>query len=352
MVASTSAVARSLYEWQPLPEDSFSTLLGDDVNLRRTLQIGALWFASSAILSTYANTAFLHEFGDPMSHAVVRFSTSAIIGLTSMAVQKPAMLVRVPGLLKELWLPAACLLAANVLNSLALQLSGITICYVVKSSIPVLTAALCLIRGESFPPLTYAALAAVCSGVALASFSDSEYCAAGLAAAFGSAVAQTALNLTSKQALLRLGLSGGDGQCVLTCCCTLASLPMYAIGVGAASGERSLSSMVAGQSGVFARGSSVRSLCLVVAVGIAYHAEYSLNFAFVRLVSPLTFSVADVARRLAVIISGALFFQKALSAFNGVGIALSLGGTLCFMFMSSRQGAGRTKRPRHPASRR
>ena len=42
-----------------------------------------------------------------------------------------------------------------------------------------------------------------------------------------------------------------------------------------------------------------------------------------------------VARRLAVILAGALIFQKALTALNGVGVALSLGGVLAFLATSA-----------------
>ena len=91
---------------------------------------------------------------------------------------------------------------------------------------------------------------------------------------------------------------------------------------------------------------SPRAAGLIGAAGVAYHLEYSLNFSFVRLVPPLAFSVADVARRLAVILAGALIFRKALSTLNCVGVALSLGGVLAFLAASA--DAPPPKRRRQP----
>lgn len=120
------------YEWQPLPEERPLPYSSSQPRTapRHTLIIGALWFLSSALFSTYANTAFLKEpgLGDPLVHAVVRFGTSALVGFLTMAVQGDWHSLRLaPRRMLALWLPGLCLLAANLLNSLALQLSGITI---------------------------------------------------------------------------------------------------------------------------------------------------------------------------------------------------------------------------------
>ena len=65
------------------------------------------------------------------------------------------------------------------------------------------------------------------------------------------------------------------------------------------------------------------------------HSEYTLNFTFVRLVSPLAFAITDVARRLAIIVVGAAIFRKRLTPLNGAGVALALGGVLCFLAATS-----------------
>ena len=280
------------------------------------------------MFSTWANTAFLQEVGSPALHVAVRFGFSAALGLASIALYPDSIrIAQVPARLPQLAIPAACLLAANMLNSLALKLSGITICYVVKSAIPALTVVACVLRGERFPLAVYLTLLPTIVGVALASLSDSEFSMAGLLAAVGSTCAQTALNLTSKQALSRLGLNGSKGQCLLTCNCALAAVPLCLV---ANRGSPGGSTTPGGLTG-----SPSRTTVLLAAAGMAYHAEYSLNFAFVRLVSPLAFSVTDVARRLAIILTGAALFRKQLSRTNGMGVGLALGGVLCFLLAAS-----------------
>jgi len=335
-----AALAASAYEWQPLENDQpllpVSSSAVRPSSLISVLSRGGLWFATSATFSTWANTAFLREVGSPALHAAVRFNMSAAIGIGSVALWPGELkLSQFPSRMRGLLLPAMCLLAANVLNSLALQLSGITICYVVKSGIPALTVLACMLRGEVFPPAVFATLVPTILGVALASFSDADYSMGGVLAALGSAIAQTSLNLTSKRSLARLHLSGAEGQCLLTCCCALASLPLSA---------------VLGNEQPPADGSppsAMRAALLVVSAGLAYHLEYTLNFAFVRLVSPLAFSVTDVARRLAIILTGAALFRKPLTSLNLLGVALALGGVLCFLLVSSTAPPPR-KRPRQP----
>ena len=45
-----------------------------------SLLVGLLWFSSSALLSTWANTTFLRTFADPLLHTLIRFAGSAILG--------------------------------------------------------------------------------------------------------------------------------------------------------------------------------------------------------------------------------------------------------------------------------
>ena len=46
----------------------------------KLLGVGAAWFLSSALLSTWSNTTFLTHFPSPLGHMLVRFVGSAMIG--------------------------------------------------------------------------------------------------------------------------------------------------------------------------------------------------------------------------------------------------------------------------------
>ena len=103
----------------------------------------ALWFAVSSVASTYFNTAFLREFnGDATALTFIRFLGSALIGLVgnTLGLNGPRVTPqRFIQLLPSFLLPAAFLLGANLFNSISLDKGGITLTYVVKAGIPVVT---------------------------------------------------------------------------------------------------------------------------------------------------------------------------------------------------------------------
>lgn len=70
----------------------------------------------------------------------------------------------------------------------------------------------------------------------------------------------------------------------------------------------------------------MRPLFLMSLAAVAYQLEYSLNFIFVTMVDPVTFAVADIVRRLAVIVTG-------FSVFIYISITLSL--SICSMTSAS-----------------
>lgn len=293
------------------------------------LVIGFLWFASSAVVSTYANTKFLKEFDSPLAHTVVRFACSSFIGFLTAVLQPDGLApLRTLSLMWALRLPAALLLVANLLNSVALQLSGITLCYVCKSGIPVFTVCLMVLQGQHFAPIVYASLLPTVLGVALASASDLDFSLGGLVAALGSALAQALLNIISKRQLKELRVSGREAQFLMASCCMVAALPVYALHPAQLSD--------ADDREVFAHAAHVpRAGAILLLGGVAYHIEYMLNFMFIPFVSPLAFSITDIARRLTIIIAGAILFSKALTTLNVLGITLALGGVLWYTCLST-----------------
>lgn len=300
--------------------------------------LGAAWFLSSALLSTYANTAFLNRFGDPAAHTLVRFAGSAIIGFASNAVAKPRLTAtQISSLALEFRLSALFLFLANGMNSVALQYSGITLNYVVKATIPFWTVLVTMFLGERYTLSIYLSLIPTVGGVVLASWSDSNFNLAGLAAALCSTIAQTLLNLFSKRAVQRSGVTGQQAQFIMASLSACASLPLYVIFSKTSSGEDD-GVFMSSASALMVRG-DVAPLGMIALAALAYHSEYLLNFMYVARVSPLAFSVTDIARRVSIISAGALMFGKPLSAMNMLGIVIALGGVLWYSILNqSREG--------------
>jgi hypothetical protein len=98
------------------------------------LLTGVPWFLSSALLSTWANTAFLQTFKDPSLHIFVRFVGAACVSTAGCIASKEfSSMEEFVDVLRAVAYPAALLWVANYANSVSLAMSGITLTYVVKA---------------------------------------------------------------------------------------------------------------------------------------------------------------------------------------------------------------------------
>jgi len=292
---------------------------------RDTIMVGMAWFVSSAVLSTWANTAFLNEFESVLGHTFVRFVGAALLSAMALG---PSAATRHLETGIELFSPVAvCLFCANLLNSVALVKTGITLTYVVKSAIPVLTVLLCAIQGERFPVSIYLSLIPTVIGVALASASDVSFDPSGLIAAIGSAMAQTLLNVMSKKASEATGVNGFPAFFVM---CSFASLLATVAFILVPSEPV----FVPAYQALVGPAHDIYPALLIIMAAAAYQIEYGLNFVFSSYVDPLTFSVADIARRLAIILVGTAIFDKELTLLNIAGIGLALVGVLSYNLLN------------------
>jgi len=226
------------------------------------------------------------------------------------------------------------LMVANLLNSVSMMCSGVTLTYVVKSLIPFFTVVCCRARGQHFGLEIYASLLPICAGVSIASATDVDCSVFGLTCALGSSLAQTLLNITSKERIESLKLSGMEAFTVMATTCTVFSVPLLLVSYSQDTGNGMLSAVFNSPDGV-----PFAALQVVIMAAFAYHVEYTLNFLFVALCSPLAFSVTDIVRRLGTICCGALLFHKPMTPLNGMGVVISLLGVGTYTTVSKRAAA-------------
>jgi solute carrier family 35 protein E1 len=344
--------------------------------------VGAAWMISSALLTTYSTTRFLKYNGndDNGRSESVRFTNpSAPVGYKQKQrrinkwpnskllqhLNRPSLLTLyrfggsfLLGLLLHpnlyirsrllqtinaapvfLW-PAIFLFVANLSNSVALNRIGIPLTYTSKCGIPVATVALTVLLdgGAALPPtLALLALLPIAAGIAMASWSSPHYEPVGFVAAILSTASQSALNVSSKRAMTKTGVTGSAAQRVmvwigllLTVCVT--AMQQY-ITNNNSNAANSSSNGGTRQGFLGAETTALHALpppvWLSAMAVFAYHLEYVLSFMFVKLVQPVTYGTCDAVRRLAIILSGrAMFGGARLTAVNKVGIALSLAGAL------------------------
>ena len=283
-----------------------------------------LWFMSSAIFSTYLNTKFLLVFnGDAFALTLFRFLGSALIGhFINLLTILNGHSFNLTGFFKTLRafvIPALSLLVANLFNSFSLERGGITLTYVVKAGIPLVTVLICILNGQSVSAKTVAAMIPIVVGVGLSAYADTQFSWDGFFAAWISTIAQSLLNVTSKTGISITGLSPQQSQLVLV---SIASFFLLVINAFTQTmiWERFFT-LCYGDSNVF--------LVMILTV-IAYHVEYVLNFIVTKYVSEVLFSVLDVMRRLSIIIVGAMIFGNSLSYLNIFGVILALTGVMLF----------------------
>eukprot|EP01083_Nonionella_stella_P049519 131922_1 len=293
-----------------------------------------VWIATSCIFSTYANTAFLNEFNDASALTFFRFAGSAFFGFItnilfgSLSIRQ--MLLNVPAL----FIPSLFLLSANFFNSVALNLTGISVTYITKSTIPIWTALITVLYFRHKPQTysIYLTLIPTVIGVAMSSLSDLDFRISGFIAALVSTISQTLMNIVSRNTLQSSDLNGAQFQFVMASINTVILFPIYLYFADDTSVIYKLPfSMHNGMSW-----HDNREWIVFVLAPLAYHVEYVFNCLLVGRLSALAFSMTDITRRLLIIICGAIMFNKTLNCVNKCGIVLALGGVALYTKLSNK----------------
>ncbi|KAL7569347.1 hypothetical protein ACA910_016889 [Epithemia clementina (nom. ined.)] len=325
--------------------------------------VGIAWLVSSALYTTYATNQFLNYKPTTVTVTERRSSVSPLLPpLTFPAykwkVTRPTLLTlcRFGGSLLlgliahtdfRIWerivetaqaapaflFPAACLFVANFSNAVSLDRIGISLTYTSKCAIPLITVLLALLMdGVKSLPNQYALLSLVpiAVGIGAASWNSPTFEIAGFSAAMLSATAQSALNVSSKRAMMKTGIRGASTQRVL-----VAVGLIIAMAVTYFENKSNVAKSTKAGSAESTTKEGEPLMIYVMAI-TAYHIEYVLSFMFVKLVSPVTFGACDAVRRLSVILAGrAMFGGKPLTAVNIAGIGLALLGALGYSVTTS-----------------
>ncbi|CAJ1376866.1 unnamed protein product [Effrenium voratum] len=296
-----------------LDKDPNSQDLADVVERRLAARLGQQVLQLSEVLQRVvsAQAALSQQLGGRNFPASQRFTEDAGVhcqrqpGKTSLGIFCLGLMV-----------PSVLLLVANLLNSMSMLCSGVTLTYVVKSLIPFFTVISCRLRGQRFETSIYLSLVPVCLGVSLASATDVECSLEGILCALGSSLAQTWLNITSKEKIQTLKLSGMEAFTVMATVCAGLSIPLLAVSYAKDKGDGIVTACLS-----LSQKPCYTSFKVIAMAAFAYHVEYTLNFLFVALCNPLAFSVTDIVRRLGTICCGAVLFNKPMTLTNGSGVA-------------------------------
>ena len=342
--------------------------------------IGSLWMVSSALLTTYSTTTFLKYQHPPLvvdkaalnnnnnnnnsmfrsrrrnkNKSLAKTSTQLLPQLLP-PLPRPALLtlfrfggslllgllmhpdLQITKRIRETLaaapvfaVPAAFLFVANYANSIALNRIGISLTYTSKCAIPIFTVlATWFLDGPAALPgtATLLSLVPIAGGIAFASWDSPVFEPTGFAFAMLSSSAQTALNVSSKKALSRTGLSGPEGQRAMVAVGLVITMVTFWL-------ENLASDRVQNKNKDDATQQRLPPAWLTIMAFASYHLEYLYSFMFVRLVQPVTYGACDAVRRLSIIISGHYMFDNdRFTRLNILGIGLALLGALSYAISS------------------
>lgn len=224
--------------------------------------------------------------------------------------------------IKALLPVAAFHLVNHVGVCFALSKSAVGFTHVLKAAEPFYSVTISALLGTFYSPLVYASLVPIVAGISLAVVTELNFSMQAFIATNAANVSTVLRTIISKRMLKDYDIKG---------------INLYAwISIVALAQLVPLAVMIEGhkwqagwQAGVAAVGVP-QLLHLVLASGVLYHLYNQLSYQTLDSVSPVSFSIANALKRVAIIGSAVLFFGTPMTPLNAFGSALAILGTYLY----------------------
>ncbi|BAM81610.1 probable glucose 6 phosphate/phosphate translocator [Cyanidioschyzon merolae strain 10D] len=229
-------------------------------------------------------------------------------------------------LIRSLILPSLFHTIGHATSCLSFSSVAISFTHTVKSAEPVVGAlGSALFLHEYYSPMVYFAMIPIIVGVALSSISELTFTMAGFLNAMASNFAFVARNVTSKVSLgdtkKDASLTAFNTYGLITIISFFLELPMALLFEGLPKVASRIPGIGAGT--VFG---------YIAVASLLYHLYNEASYGVLEDVSPLTFSIGNVVKRLAIILSSVIAFGTIMRPLNWLGVALAVGGTLIYSY--------------------
>lgn len=301
------------------------------------------WYAFNIVFNLL-NKSLLNVFPAPWLIATLQLVASAafMAALWASGAQ-PAPRVT-PRLLRALAPIAAFHTLGHVAACVSFSQMAVSFAHVVKSAEPVLSVVLArAVLGEANPWYVWASLAPIVGGCSLAAMKEVSFSWAGFNNAMLSNVGMVARNIYSKKSLQDFTDARLDGINLfgLLSILSVAICAPLALAVeGLAPGGGGLVWPAMARSAADAMGGYAPLLRLGAATGLFYHLYNQASYMVLgQGISPVTFSVGNTMKRVAVVASSVVFFRNPVSALNWAGSLMALLGTGLYSAAKQRAAA-------------
>lgn len=210
---------------------------------------------------------------------------------------------------------------------------AVSFTHVIKSAEPVFTVLFSTVLGESYPLQVWLSILPIVFGCSLAAITEASFNFGGLSGAMISNVGFVLRNIYSKRSLQCFKEVNGLNLYGWISIISLFYLFPVAIFVEG-------SKWVQGYHQTIASIGNPSTLYIWVLIsGIFYHLYNQSSYQALDEISPLTFSVGNTMKRVAVIVSSVLVFRNPVRPLNAVGSAIAIFGTFLYSQTTTKKTA-------------
>ena len=283
-----------------------------------------LWYAFNIVFNIL-NKSTLNIFPKPWLLSTIQLASGVIwmAGMWALRLQ-PVPKVS-PKLIFSLAPVALFHTVAHVSACVSFSKMAVSFTHVIKAAEPVFSVILTSVfMGESFSAMTYLSLLPIVAGCSLAAMKEVSFSIGGVNGALISNLGSVLRNVFSKKLLNEFSYIDGINMYALISIislCYLAPVAYFVEGSTWAAGWSAAAS---------ALGSNAKFVQLLALGGVFYHLYNQVSYQALTGISPLTFSVGNTMKRVAVIVSSVVFFRNYVSPLNWVGTGLAILGAYLY----------------------
>jgi solute carrier family 35 protein E1 len=285
------------------------------------------WYAFNIVFNIL-NKSMLNVFPAPWFIAAFQLGASALFMCILWALKlHPAPQVSMR--LFRLLLPVAFFhTVGHVSACVSFSQMAVSFTHVIKAAEPVMSVVLAqVILGETYPVYVWASLIPIIAGCSLAAMKEVSFVWGGFNNAMLSNIGMVLRNIYSKKYLDEFKhIDGINMFALLSIISLLYTVPAAVAVEGFKGGVYQWAAMV--QSGIEALGGPTNFYKLLIGSGVFYHLYNQASYMVLgQGISPVTFSVGNTMKRVAVVVSSVIFFKNPVSILNWAGSVMALFGT-------------------------
>lgn len=296
----------------------------------RTAVLFSLWYFFNIVFNVY-NKSTLNVFPYPWLISTLQLAATSIWMLVVWATgiqEKPkvskAFLIAV--------LPVAFFhMVGHVSACVSFSKMAVSFTHVIKAAEPVFSVILSgPLLGATYSPAVWASLIPIVIGCSMAAMKEVSFSISGFNGAMISNIAMVLRNITSKKQLNDFKAIDGInlyGILGIVGLFYLAPAAVYMEG----------SQWAAGWSAAVAKVGAEKLYQMLFLSGVFYHLYNQVSYQALTGISPVTFSVGNSLKRVAVIVASVIYFRNPVSPLNAAGSALALLGAYLYTKASEKK---------------